>query len=217
VVPPELLGRARDIDPREADRALLMKYMRAYRIFDLRDWAFGWRRVPGLNRRAIVKRLIRAGTVIPLQIDGVRGSYYMLAEDEARLRRHDRRASQAQQNTGASIRFLAPLDNLLWRRERIADFFDFDYTWEVYVPPARRTYGYYTMPILAGDQFVGRFDPRLDRESGRLVINLLHLERGVRATAQLRTALEVALHAFARFHGATDLRIVRSRPARLLS
>src|SRR5438445_770506 len=177
----------------------------------------GWSRVPGLNRRAIVEKLIRAGTVIPLQIDGVRGSYYMLAEDEARLRRHDRRASQAQQNTGASIRFLAPLDNLLWRRERIADFFDFDYTWEVYVPPARRTYGYYTMPILAGDQFVGRFDPRLDRESGRLVINLLHLERGVRATAQLRTALEVALHAFARFHGATDLRIVRSRPARLLS
>jgi len=217
VVPPELLGRARDIDPREADRALLMKYMRAYRIFDPRDWAFGWRRVPGLNRRAIVEKLIRAGTVIPLQIDGVRGSYYMLAEDEGRLRRHDRRASQAQQNTDASIRFLAPLDNLLWRRERIADFFDFDYTWEVYVPPARRTYGYYTMPILAGDRFIGRFDPRLDRESGRLVINLLHLERGVRATAQLRTALEVALHAFARFHGATDLRIVRSRPARLLS
>src|SRR5438309_278237 len=217
VVPPELLGRARDIDPREADRALLMKYMRAYRIIDLRDWAFGWRRVPGLNRRAIVKRLIRAGTVIPLQIDGVRGSYYMLAEDEARLRRHDRRASQMRQITDVPVRFLAPLDNLLWRRERIRDFFDFHYTWEVYVPPAKRAYGYYTMPILAGDRFIGRFDPRLDREHGRLVINLLHLERGVQATARLRTALEDALQAFARFHGASDLRVVRSRPARLLS
>ena len=217
VVPPELLGRARDIDPREADRALLMKYMRAYRIFDLRDWAFGWRRVPGLNRRAIVEKLIRAGTVIPLQIDGVRGSYYMLAEDEGRLRRHERRASQTQQITDAPIRFLAPLDNLLWRRERVRDFFDFHYTWEVYVPPAKRAFGYYTMPILAGDRLIGRFDPRLDRERGHLLINLLHLERGVQATARLRTALEVALHAFARFHGASDLRIVRSRPARLLS
>src|SRR5438552_19147137 len=137
---------------------------------------------------------MRAGTVIPLQIDGVRGSYYMLAADEGRLRRHDRRASQAQQNTDASIRFLAPLDNLLWRRERIADFFDFDYTWEVYVPPARRTYGYYTMPILAGDRFIGRLDPSLDRESGRLDVNLLHLERGGRATAPLRTARAVASH-----------------------
>src|SRR2546422_1414289 len=216
-VPAELLSRAREIDPREADQALLMKYMRAHRIFDLRDWAFGWRRVPGLNRRAIVERLMRAGTVIPLQIDGVRGSYYMLAQDEGRLRRHERRASQTQQITDAPIRFLAPLDNLLWRRERVRDFFDFNYTWEGYIPPARRTYGYYTMPILAGDQFIGRFDPRLDRERGRLIVNLLHLERGVDATTQLRRALEEALHAFAHFHGASDLRIIRSRPAHLLS
>src|SRR5438876_1202090 len=217
VVPAELLRRSQEIDTREADQALLIKYMRAHRIFDLRDWAFGWRRVPGLDRLAIVKRLIRAGTVIPLQIDGVRRSYYMLAEDEARLRRHERRASQMRQITDAPVRFLAPLDNLLWRRERIRDFFDFHYTWEVYVPPAKRAYGYYTMPILAGDRFIGRFDPRLDREHGRLVINLLHLERGVRATATMRTALEDALQAFARFHGASDLSIVRSRPARLLS
>src|SRR5207247_11376946 len=148
----ELLRRAREIDPREADQVLLMKYMRAHQIFDLGDWAFGWRRVPGLKRRAIVERLIRAGTVIPLQIDGVRGSYYMLAEDEARLRRHERRASQIQQITDAPIRFLAPLDNLLWRCERVRDFFDFNYTWEVYVPPAKRAFGYHTLPILAGDR-----------------------------------------------------------------
>ena len=126
-------------------------------------------------------------------------------------------AAQAQRNTNAPIRFLAPLDNLLWRRERVRDFFDFDYTWEVYVPPAKRTYGYYTMPILAGDRFIGRFDPRLDRERGRLLIELLHLERGVRVATQLRKALEDALQAFARFHGASDLRIIRSRPAHLLS
>src|SRR5437870_2442220 len=217
VVPLEWLRRAREIDPQEADQALLMTYMRAHRIFDLGDWAFGWRRTPGVQRRPIVEKLIRAGTVVPLRIDGVRRLYFLLAEDEGRLRRHERDASRTRQITDAPVRFLAPLDNLLWRRERVRDFFDFDYIWEVYVPPAKRAYGYYTMPILAGDRFVGRFDPRLDRERGRLVINLLHLERGVRATAQLRTALEDALQAFARFHGASDLRIVRSRPARLLS
>ncbi|TMI76176.1 MAG: winged helix-turn-helix domain-containing protein [Bacillati bacterium ANGP1] len=216
-VPALWLRRAREMDADEADQALSLKYMRAHRIFDLGDGTFGWRKIPAPQRRTIVERLIRAGTVIPLQIDGVRGSYYMLAEDEGRLRRHERRALQAQQTMDAPVRFLAPLDNLLWRRERVRDLFDFDYTWEVYVPPARRTYGYYTMPILAGDRFIGRFDPRLDRESGRLDINLLYLERGVRATSRLRTMLEDALHAFARFHGASELRIVRSRPVRLLS
>ncbi len=216
-VPPELLRRARAIDPDEADQALLMKYMRAHRIFDLGDWAFGWRKMPASQRRTIVEKLIRMGTVVPLQIDGVRRPYFMLAEDEGRLRRHDRIGSQAPGPGNGPIRFLAPLDNLLWRRGRVADFFDFDYTWEVYVPPARRTYGYYTMPILSGDRFLGRLDPRLDRERGRLVVNLLQLERGVVATAPLRKALEDALQAFARFHGASDLRITRSRPARLLS
>ena len=217
VVPVEWLRRAREIDPQEADQALLMTYMRAHRIFDLGDWAFGWRRTPGVQRRPIVEKLIRAGTVVPLRIDGMKRPYFLLAEDEGRLRRHERHALQTRQIMDAPVRFLAPLDNLLWRRERVRDFFDFDYTWEVYVPPARRVYGYYTMPILAGDRFVGRFDPRLDRESSCLVINLLHLERGVRVTTQLRKALDAALQAFARFHGASDLRVVRSRPTRLLS
>src|SRR2546426_3582103 len=217
VVPVEWLRRAREIDPQEADQALLMTYMRAHRIFDLGDWAFGWRRTPGVQRRPIVEKLIRAGTVVPLRIDGVRRLYFLLAEDEGRLRRHERDASRTRQITDAPVRFLAPLDNLLWRRERVRDFFDFAYTLQVYVPPAKRAYGYYTMPILTGDRFIGRFDPRLDRERGRLIINLLHLERGVQATARLRTALEVALHAFARFHRASELRIVRSRPVRLLS
>src|SRR2546427_10044638 len=217
VVPVEWLRRAREIDPQEADQALLMTYMRAHRIFDLGDWAFGWRRTPGAQRRPIVEKLIRAGTVVPLRIDGVRRPYFLLAEDEGRLRRHERHASQTQQITDAPVRFLAPLDNLLWRRERVRDFFDFDYTWEVYVPSAKRAYGYYTMPILAGDRFIGPFDPRLDPESGPPLLNLLHLQRGVAATARLRTPPEDALHASARFYGASDLRIVRSRPARLLS
>src|SRR2546422_1074870 len=199
------------------ERVVPVEWLRRARKIDLGDWAFGWRRTPGAQRRPIVEKLIRAGTVVPLRIDGVRRPYFLLAEDEGRLRRHERHASQTQQITDAPVRFLAPLDNLLWRRERVRDFFDFDYTWEVYVPPAKRAYGYYTMPILAGDRFVGRFDPRLDRESGRLIINLLRLERGVDATTQLRRALEDALEAFARFHGASDLHIVRSRPARLLS
>jgi len=215
VIPAETLRRAQEIDPREADHALLLKYMRAHRVFDLSDWAFGWRKIPAARRRAVVQRMIRSGEVVALQIDGTRRPYFALAEDEDRLRRHDR-APRERAPADGPIRFLAPLDNLLWRRERVADCFGFEYTWEVYVPPAKRRYGYYTMPILAGDSLIGRMDPRLDRERGRLAVNLLPLERGVTATRRLRAALEDALGAFARFHGASDVTVRRSRPARLI-
>jgi uncharacterized protein YcaQ len=139
----------------------------------------------------------------------------MLAEDVDRLRRHEETARR-ESNDAAPIRFLPPLDNLLWRRERVADVFGFAYKWEVYVPAAKRKYGYYTMPILAGDRLIGRMNPLLDRDASRLVINLLHLERGVVPTTQLRTALRDALEGFARLHGASTLRVGPSRPTRLL-
>lgn len=204
IVPADLLRRARETDVRDADTALLAKYMRAHRVFDLGDWAFGWRKVPAPRRRAIVERLIRAGEVAALEIEGTRRPYFVLAQDVDRLRRHDRAARDRVAEDGP-IRFLAPLDNLLWRRERVADFFGFDYTWEVYVPARRRRYGYYTMPILAGERLVGRIDPRLDRERGRLVVNLLRFEPGIRAPAALRKQVLSALEAFARFHDARSV------------
>ena len=110
------------------------------------------------------------------------------------------------------MRFLAPLDNLLWRRSRLRDLFRFEYTWEVYLPPRKRRYGHYAMPILFGDRLIGRLDPHLDREARRLVIRLLHLEPGIRPTGRLRRVLREALESFARFHGAAGLDIGRTVP-----
>ena len=125
------------------------------------------------------------------------------------------RAARREGRTAAPegpIRFLPPLDNLLWRRERVADLFSFDYTWEVYVPAAKRRYGYYAMPILAGDRLIGRMDPRLDRANGRLIVRLLHLEPQVRPTRQLRRNLRGALEAFAHFHQAVEIDVERADP-----
>jgi hypothetical protein len=182
VVPAEQLRRAEETDPREGDRALLQKYIRAFRIFDLGDFRFGWQKIPARQRRLLIERYLEEGTVVPLEIDGVRRAYFALAEDIERIRRHERdgRASLSD----GEIRFLAPLDNLLWRRERLVGRF-----------------GYYTMPILAGDQLIGRIDPRLDRGSGRLIVRMLGFEAHIRPTARLRRRLNRALEAFARFHG----------------
>ena len=59
-----------------------------------------------------------------------------------------------------AIRFIAPLDNLLWDRAMLSKIFGFDYTWEVYIPAAKRKYGYYVVPILYGNRFIARFEPQ---------------------------------------------------------
>ncbi len=215
VVPPHLMRSAADLSTADADEAMLEKYLRAYRLADAGDSRFGWRAMGSADRRAAIERRAGTGAVVRVAVEGVARPYFVLAEDLDALRRADRAAKAARSGAGAgvgdeataAIRFLPPLDNLLWRRERIADLFGFRYTWEVYLPPSKRRFGYYSMPILSGTRLIGRMDPRLDRDRGRLVVTGLHLEPSVRATRLLRIRLDSALEAFARFHGARNVRI----------
>jgi uncharacterized protein len=68
------------------------------------------------------------------------------------------------------------------------------------------------MPILLGDQLIGRIDPQLDREHNRLVVNALYLEPGVRVTDRLRAVLRRSLASFAHWHGADEVRVRRTVP-----
>ena len=104
----------------------------------------------------------------------------MLDAAEARGRRR-RRSSATPARPGGSepgVAFLAPLDPLAWDRDLLLRLFDFDYRWEVYVPAAKRRWGYYVLPLLYGDRFVGRIEPRIDRAAGTLRVLGLWWEDG---------------------------------------
>lgn len=203
-VPKDLLEQASIISDVEAQAALLDKYMRAYRVFDTGDFRFGWHRMPAGERRKAVSERVEQGRVLPLAIEGVKRTYFILAEDVDALMHHAASITDEAhaRRDPTDIRLIPPLDNLLWRRERIEDLFDFSYTWEVYTPAARRTFGYYAMPILAGDVFIGRVDPRLDRDHARLNIQLLQIEPHIRWTKTLEKRVFRVLEDFARFHQA---------------
>jgi len=78
------------------------------------------------------------------------------------------------------VRLLAPLDPLIYDRRVTSRLWDFDYTWEVYTPPAKRRRGYYALPILSGAELVGHVDPQADRLRRKLKIVSRSVRRGHR-------------------------------------
>jgi len=78
----------------------------------------------------------------------------------------------------AGVAFLAALDPLVWDRDFLRSLYGFDYVWEVYVPAAKRRWGYYVLPILFGDRLVGRIEPRIERKTRTLRIAGLWWEDG---------------------------------------
>jgi uncharacterized protein len=100
---------------------------------------------------------------------------------------------------------LSPFDNLIADRDRTELLFDFFYRVEIYVPAAKRQYGYYTMPVLHGDRLIGRIDPKMDRRNSRLIVNAIHLEPDVKSNAATRRAIKGAIERLATFLGAAEI------------
>lgn len=207
-LPEEVRVEAGTITMPQARKALIEKYMRAYRLFDERDPRFGWQKIPAAERRKELARRVRNKTIVPVEIQDVNRQYYLLAEDVERLQGFE----QTNETYPKRIRFLAPLDNMLWRRERLEDLFGFYYRWEIYTPRDKRRYGPYAMPILYGDQLIGRMDPLMDRKENRLTVRLLQLEPEVKPSPELKKSLETALHRFAAFHQADSIIIEKTEP-----
>lgn len=92
-----------------------------------------------------------------------------------------------------TLRLLAPLDPLIYDRRVTSALWNFDYTWEVYTPPAKRVRGYYALPVLAGTELVGHVDPKIHREKLKLKIISRSLRRGHK--------VKDAIHALAHWLG----------------
>jgi uncharacterized protein YcaQ len=98
------------------------------------------------------------------------------------------------------VTFLSPFDRLIHDRDRAEALWDFYYRLEMYVPKAKREYGYYVLPILRGDRLIGRIDPVLDRKTGVLRVNSVHWEAGVKPVS-----LQKPLRSLATFIGAGSI------------
>ncbi|MGR3714075.1 MAG: winged helix-turn-helix domain-containing protein [Shimia sp.] len=103
------------------------------------------------------------------------------------------------------LRILNPFDPVIRDRDRLSRLFGFDYRIEIFVPAAKRIWGYYVYPLLEGDRFVGRIEAKADRKSGTLTVRRLWMENGVKWTDARAAKLAAELDRIGRFIGTRDI------------
>ena len=100
---------------------------------------------------------------------------------------------------------LSPFDNLIIDRKRTSSLFDFEMTFEIYVPKTKRRFGYYVLPILHGDRLIGRIDPRMDKESEKLLINAVFAEPSAPKSREASKAVARSIEELGDFLGAKEV------------
>ena len=156
-----------------------------------------WPDYPG--RTVLREELVEGGELVSVEVEGVRGKRFVLREDVQLL--------EAPPEPPPSVAFLSPVDALVWDRGLLGSLFGFDYVWELFVPPAKRRWGWYVLPLLFCDRLVGRIEPRIDRAGARVEVLDVWWEDGFaprRAEGFVETMRD-ALRAYMHFGGASRL------------
>lgn len=149
-------------------------------------------------RISVLSNLVEDDSLISLSVEGMDEAFYIRREDIKLLESLNNKNKR-------EVRFLAPLDNLLWDRGMTKRIFDFEYSWEVYVPEAKRKYGYYVLPVLYGNQIVARFEPENHRGNNPLKVKNWWWEEGIEITEEMIDAIEKCFYDFCEYLQADGL------------
>ncbi len=116
-------------------------------------------------RDTAIRRHVREGLIVPIEVEGLPGRWVAHRD-------------LLDTTFGGRTTLLSPFDDLISDRERTERLFDFRFRLEIYVPKAKREFGYFVLPILRGDRLIGRIDPLYDRKTGVLRVNAVYAEPG---------------------------------------
>lgn len=151
-------------------------------------WSFDCGAPP---RKQAIKELIERGELVEVDVDGM-----MFHAFKGFLPFLDIKPEE-------KVRFIAPLDQFMWDRKAIAHLYGFDYIWEVYVPEAKRRWGYYVLPILKGDKLIARAE--FWCREGTLTIRKWHWEEHCTKSPEILAGLHDAFGTFRDYCCATKI------------
>jgi len=173
----------------EFARHVIRRELKVLGIAYVKELAWRARYVKGHVIRQEIEKMAAEGEVLLVTVEGLKtGPLYMLpAYKNKKI------------ELGNEVFILSPWDIVNVYRHRLRDFFDFDYQIECFVPAPKRKYGYFSLPILAGDTFVARMDSKADRKKRVLIVHNLHFEK-VKLNKETTAAIKKAIEAFAAFN-----------------
>ena len=177
------------------------------------------RKIDGKEAKEQIERLIENGEVSRVRVEGFSENFLILNSDQAHLSALEAgRVPKAWKPKGATtseeVTLLAPLE-IVSARGRAKKVFDFEYVWEVYKPVHQRKWGYYTLPILYGDDLVARLDPKFDRTTNTLHILGFWLEEDAPKDIVFIEALANGLNRFATMINAKKIDLSGVKPVGL--
>ena len=195
------------ISEKEATKRAIVIALRSLGVAPVKQIKLAFTRYRYYEMPKAMAELEREGVIVPVRVVGgeraLPGKWYGSTEVlSSPLRRQKSRTC-----------VLSPFDPLIADRERLRMLFGFDYTIEIYVPKAKRRYGYYVMPVLHDGRLVGRIDPKMERASETLVVNGAWPEPGVGAEGL--DAIAAATRDLARWLGAREIAPARKVPPKV--
>ncbi|SDE44244.1 hypothetical protein SAMN02799630_03377 [Paenibacillus sp. UNCCL117] len=164
-----------------------------------------WLNIRGLKaaeRNEVFRQLLNEASIMAVTVEQMKDMLYCRSEDLPLIE-----AVLNNPEPEYRCELIAPLDSLIWDRKLINNLFGFDYTWEIYTPAFKRKFGYYVLPLLYGENFIGRVEAVAERKAGRLVVKNIWFEDGVVQTKELRTALDDCFQRIARFNGCETIAV----------
>jgi uncharacterized protein YcaQ len=184
---------------------LVRSSIRAHGIASLKDMTHLRR---GMNPfvQKVLTEMVLAGEISQIKIDSLQDLYYQLPITGLPIKK-------ASENNVATI--ISPFDNLIIRRERLKGLFGYDFMLECYLPEHKRKFGYFCLPVLHKNKFIGKFDPKADRATGIFYVKRFHLEHAPADMDEFLRAFSLSLKAFAAFNGCTKIVVEKTFPAKI--
>ncbi len=162
-----------------------------------------WHAITLAQARQWCEQAAKSGELVAVTIEATIGekprTSFALSDWQARLRKLPEPPER--------MRLLSPFDPVIRDRARVERLFGFDYRFEAFVPEPQRKYGYYVLPILEGDQLVGRIDPKFQRERDTLEVRKVYWEPTIKVTKARLKRFDEALARLANLIGAQKMEI----------
>lgn len=181
----------------EYARFVIRRTLGALGIAYVKEMAWRARHVKGNLVKKELAAMVESGEVKTVTVEDLKGPLYMLAQQERKIKLSN------------DVFILSPFDVFNVFRHRLKDFFNFDYQIECFVPAPKRKYGYFSLPILAGDTFIARMDAKADRKQKLLIVHNIHFEPVEINQATIDKLID-ALQDFIRFNQCRNIEFRKS-------